>query len=131
MTPFGPGSFVAVPAIAPEYLAGLRRRRAIIEHLCSALQEFLTADLDESIARAENPPKAYEMAFTPEMLIEAIGQRDQIQSQIEAMDKLIDDLPEAQGDFLEKMQRPMLESQLNQADSWISQIQKNLETQQS
>ena len=130
MSPLNPGASF-YPAIDPEYLAGLRRRKQVIERLCGALQEFLAADLDEAIKRAERPPSMATMAFSPEILAEAVGQRDQIQSQIESLDNLADELPEAQADFLVKMQRPMLESQLKQADSWISQIQKHLEAQQS
>jgi hypothetical protein len=128
MNPF---SSMPMPMPDPSYVKSLKRRKEVFERLCAAARDYLCLDLDEAIERAENPPRFHigqQMAFTPEMLIDAIQKRDQVQGQLDSLEDFTEELPEKQADFLQKMQRPVLEQQLKEADNWISTIQKHLET---
>ena len=108
------------------YIAGLRRRKEVITRLCTAVQEFLVLDIDEALERAAwkppSPPKP-----TIEQLDQAQRRVEQIQSQIEALEKMADSLPEETGEYMEKLQRPMLESQLAEAQNWVSMLQRAME----
>jgi hypothetical protein len=126
--PFRPGA-MAMPAYAPDYVARLKRQKDAIERLCNAARDLLCADIDETLERIEHPPQ-----FTPpiiktdvESLVRAQQERDQIQSQIDALKKLCDELPDVQAEYFRALQLPGLEESLKRADEWLSTIQKGLE----
>jgi hypothetical protein len=114
----------------PQYLAGLKKRKEIYERLCAAARDFLCLELEEQIERAEHPPSfpGQQIAFTPEMLIDANERREEIHGQLEALDAFLEELPEKQADYIKRLQRPMIIEQLKQAEQWISTVQSNLES---
>ena len=73
----------------------LKRRRDCIHRLCSALEEFLADGLDESIARCAVPPRR--PFVTIEMLVDAQTKRVTLQDQLDTVQRLVDELPEALG----------------------------------
>ncbi len=126
MTPFVGQPFVMGPA--PDFVASLKRKRAAIEQMCDAAKAFLCADLNEQIDRLSNPVP-FGPIYSPEMLIEATTRRDKVQSQIDALQGFVKELPETQAEFIRQMQLPMLEDNLKSAETWLSQIQAGLESQ--
>jgi len=56
MSPFRgiPVPFLGAPSIAPQYLAGVKKRKEIYERLCAAARDFLCLELEEQIERAEH-----------------------------------------------------------------------------
>jgi hypothetical protein len=120
---------VPIPAKAdPRWIEGLKRRKEIYERLSLALCDYLCVDLNEQIDRADNPQPFPRPPFTVENLAEATSQRDLIQGQLDALDKLLDDIPETAGGFIDKTQRPQLETQLKFANDWIEAVQRSLES---
>lgn len=134
-----PGDFV--PAIFPvgdgpvmigheQYIANLRRRKEVITRLCTAVQEFLVLDIDEQLERAAWKPPARPKP-TLEQFEQAQRTVEDIQAQIEALEKLCHSLPAETGEYMERLQRPMLEGQLKNAQEWVSMLQSAMETPES
>jgi FtsZ-binding cell division protein ZapB len=122
-----PARPVTIVGPSAEYTATLRRRKEVIMRLCTAVQDFLILDIDEALERAEWKPPAPPKP-TIEQLDQAQREVEKIQGQLEALERLADSMPDETGDYMEKLQRPMLESQLKQAQDWLSMLQRAIET---
>lgn len=113
-------------AADPRFVASLKRRKEIIIRLCAAAQDFLTMDIETELERAAwtplPPPKP-----TLEDLARAQEQVETLESQLDAMNKLVDELPEAMAGYFETSQLPMLESYLKDAKLRVSNIQAAME----
>lgn len=152
----GRGNFVPTPPIYgpfyptvdPAWIERLKRRQAAISQLSNGLRAFLgtiaCAGVDdicagveyllgeqiaEQLAQIENIEKNPPVIQPPTMedLDRAQREVETIHGQLDALDNLTDSLPEETGDYLDKLQRPMLESQLTHAQDWLSSIQKRME----
>ena len=133
--PIGPGDFISAPVVigpSPEYIADLERRKAVITRLCTALHEFLTLDIDAQLAQAARIPRMvpYRRRHKPtiEDLERAQREVERVQVQIDALDKLLDsNFPKEAAEYMNTLQRPMLESQLQCAQEWLYKIQTAIE----
>jgi hypothetical protein len=52
---------------------------------------------------------------------------EQAQTVLDALDKMVESLPKESRDFLDAAQRPMLQSNLEMAQAWLSDIQRAME----
>jgi hypothetical protein len=123
-----PPSVFAFPSPDPSWIESLKRRKAIVERMCGALRDYLCLDIEESLSRAAS---AKPFAPTMEDLNQAQQKRESIQGQIDALKRLCDELPDANGEFLRLSQLPMLEEQLHSAEAFLGHIQKVMESSPS
>ena len=152
-----PGDFVpAYPGVSfigdPRWIERLKRRQAAIQQLskglranlgtitdrglddiCAAVEYLLGAGIAEQLAEIEQMQKNPPAPLIPkgprlEDLERAQQEVEQCQRGLEAIDAMIDDLPEATGNFIREVQRPMLEKQLAQSQDWLSTIQRAMES---
>jgi hypothetical protein len=110
----------------PAYLRDLRNRKEAASRLCAALLEFLTVGIDDAIEKANRkPPKP------PRPTIEDLNRAQQdvdvAHSQLEALEKLSEHMPEAYGEAFIEAQRPAIERLLKPLEDRVAAIQKALE----
>jgi hypothetical protein len=143
-----PGQHVRIPMPRPDpqWVARLQRRQEAIQLLSKGLRAFLSSitpygtddicvavefllgnEIDEQLQRLETANTVPVPPPTLEDMERAQQDVEQCQSLLDALDKMIDGLPDASRDFLEKAQRPMLEGNLKRAEVWLSEIQRAME----
>jgi hypothetical protein len=98
-----------------------------VDDICVAVEALLGADIAEQL---ENMASIQAQPIPPPTLEDMErAQRDveQAQAVVDALDKMIESLPEASRDFLDAAQRPVLQSNLERAQAWLSEIQRAME----
>jgi hypothetical protein len=98
-----------------------------VDDICAAIEALLGADVAEQL---ENMASIQGQPIPPPTLEDMErAQRDveQAQAVVDALDKMIESLPEASRDFLDAAQRPVLEANLKRAQAWLSEIQRAME----
>jgi hypothetical protein len=144
------GDFVPVhtnlPHPDPQYIARLHRRyeailqlsRGLRAHLsamskdgvddiCAGVESLLGGDIADQLEHIRTFQAQPRPVPTLEDMERAQREVEQAQTLIDALDKMIESLPEASRDFLDAAQRPMLQSNLERAQAWLSQIQQAIE----
>jgi hypothetical protein len=150
--PYSPlrGDFVPVYAARmmpdPKWIEGLKRRQEAIlqlsrglrawlkvsthpgvDDICAAIEFLLGHEITEQLERMVSiqaqpiPPPTLEDMERAQQSVE------QVQNQLDALDKMVESLPEASAEFINSVQRPMLESNLKHAQAWLSEIQRAME----
>jgi hypothetical protein len=130
----------------PRWIEGLKRRQEAIlqlsrglrewlsvrtnrgvDDICAAIEFLLGSEISEQLeqmndiqARPVPPPTLDDMERAQRAV-------EQAQALVDALDKMIESLPEASRDFLEAAQRPILEGNLQHAQAWLSEIQRAME----
>jgi hypothetical protein len=130
----------------PKWVEGLKRRQEAIRQLsrglhahlsamsrdgvddiCTAIEFLLGNEIAVQLERMENiqaqpiPPPSLEDMERAQREVE------QCQSTLDALDKMVDELPKASGEFMGQYTRPMLEGNLTRAQAWLSDIQRAME----
>ncbi len=130
----------------PRWVEGLKRRQEVIlqlsrglrawlnvfhpsgvDDICAAIEFLLGSEITEQLERMANIQAQPVPVPTLEDMERAQQSVEQCQAQLDALDKMIDSLPEASADFIETTQRPMLNDNLKRAQSWLSEIQQRME----
>jgi hypothetical protein len=130
----------------PRWIEGLKRRQEAIHQLCCGLHDWLGATTLRGVAdicaaiefllgneiteQLENMANVQAQPVPPPTLEDmerAQRQVEQAQALLDALDKMIESLPEASRDFLDAAQRPILQSNLERAQAWLSEIQRAME----
>ncbi len=112
---------------------GLRHHLGAMSHdgvddICAAIEFLLGNEIAEQLENMESLRNAEPVpAPSLEDMERAQREVEQAQALLDALDKMIDSLPEASRDFLDAAQRPVLESNLKRAQGWLSEIQRLME----
>lgn len=111
---------------AQDFIASMHRKKDIIARLCAALHEFLSFDIDHIIEQAARPlPKPRRP--TIEDLNRAQEEVDISEGQIEALERLAEQMPEAMREVYLEWQKPMLQRFLEPMKQRVAMIQKAME----
>jgi hypothetical protein len=118
---------------AERVLRHLKAKRKALLRMTEALRAFLTAELDNDIETVEatlaagNFPQAPSPVNSVEMLVKAQEEREQLTAQLEALDKLLPELPEVQANLIRATEIQRVKNAIEGADQWIATIQSKLE----
>ncbi len=110
----------------PSYLRDLQERKEAATILCEALLDYLTLGIDEAIEDAQRKPPRPPRP-TIEDLNRAQQDLDAVHAQLQALDTLADQMPEAYGEAFIETQRPTIERMLKPMEDRVAAIQKALE----
>jgi hypothetical protein len=134
-------NMMRIPVPAPvmgtprEYLDMMKAKRATVANLCRALEEYLSCELNQTIAALDQPEG---IPTGPRVTLEHLEQSqasvEQLQARLEKMraemDAMPDHLREAIAPAYEGIMFPMIERELKDATAWRDMIQKQLESQE-
>jgi hypothetical protein len=98
-----------------------------IDDICVAVEALLGADIAEQLEQMNNIQAQPIPPPTLEDMERAQQNVEQVQRQLDALDKMVASLPNESAEFIESVQRPMLESSLKNAQAWLSEIQRAME----
>ena len=102
-------------------------RKQVYRRLTDALYDYLALPIVE-MERAQSQSPQYGPALTPEMLIKAQESVEYIQSQMDAIEAIIEKVPSEDVRGLMRVgMLPMYEQQLRQAQEWLTHVQTGLE----
>ena len=111
-----------------EIIEKLNKQKQLIQKLCGNLAEYLSISIDDQLHLIElSKVQTYPKFYTPEHLIEAQDRINAIQDQIDKLEQGLEKLPEEMQLVYNTGLKFPLEQQLNQAKEHLSQIQKDLE----
>jgi hypothetical protein len=98
-----------------------------VEDICAAIEFLLGHEITEQLEQMNDIQAKPIPPPTLEDMERAQREVEQAQSLLDALDKMIESLPEASRDFLDAAQRPILQSNLERAQAWLSDIQRAME----
>jgi hypothetical protein len=97
----------------------------------AAFKDWMCGDIDESINKlvpylpTYNPPRA----MTPaDRIVALVSERDELQAQIDAADRMKESMPDGFGDVLEAMMLPAVRRRMDQVTSELTK-QMDLQTE--
>jgi hypothetical protein len=98
-----------------------------VDDICTAVEFLFGNDIAEQLQDMANIQAHPIPPPTLEDMERAQRDVEQCQAMVDALDKMVDSLPDASRDFLNAAQRPMLQSNLERAQAWLSEIQRAME----